>query len=377
MAANDDIRDDLVRRRADILAYSKSLARRIRAILNRGEPVLRRELKARLERAAALGYDPGPRTTERLRAIERLIREVNRPTFAEIDQLVRSDLLALANGETAAAAALIQSELPVLVALRLPDTDALRDIVFRRPMQNRLLRDWLGQFEANDRRRFMDEIRQGLIFDETPTQIARRIFGSQSAGGTDGVREITRRGAQTLANTATAAVFNGTLQELYTRNRRIVRTELYVATLDSRTTPICRSLDGKVFPVGEGPRPPIHMNCRSVRVPVIDGRGVGTRPADAATERELAGLRGPARRRAVARLVGQVPADTTYAQWLRRQASAFQNEVLGPTRARLFRRGEVDLDGFVDDRGRELTLRQLYEREPGAFQRSGIPAPAP
>ncbi len=55
---------------------------------------------------------------------------------------------------------------------------------------------------------------------------------------------------------------------------------------------------------------------------------------------------------------------------------SFQDEVLGPTRGRLFRSGELDLKGFVDNSGQRLTLRNLYERDPGAFQRAGVPAPA-
>jgi len=35
----------------------------------------------------------------------------------------------------------------------------------------------------------------------------------------------------------------------------------YLATLDSRTSAICRSLDGKEFKYGDGPLPPVHFNC--------------------------------------------------------------------------------------------------------------------
>lgn len=347
----------------------------MRAILNRAEPELRARLKARLARANLLNADPGPATTRKLVAISKLIKELNGPTFNDIDAVVRTELVKFAQAEAIANAANITGNLPLLVSLTIPDARALRSIVFARPFENRILRDWLSTYELADRRRFMDEIRQGVLFNETPNQISRRIFGTQELGGADGVREITRRGAQTLANTATAAIFNGVLEALYNANKRIVRRELYVATLDSRTTPICRSLDGKVFEVGKGPRPPIHLNCRSVRVPQIDGRKLSGRPADATTERQLAGLRGPARRTAVSKLVGQVPAETTYQQWLTRQSVAFQNEVLGPTRGVLFRKGGLTLDSFVDRSGNQYTLRQLYERETAAFQAAGVPAP--
>jgi SPP1 gp7 family putative phage head morphogenesis protein len=46
----------------------------------------------------------------------------------------------------------------------------------------------------------------------------------------------------------------------------------YTAILDSRTTEICRHLDGRIYPkddpAWDGFRPPNHFNCRSLLVPV-------------------------------------------------------------------------------------------------------------
>lgn len=83
--------------------------------------------------------------------------------------------------------------------------------------------------------------------------------------------------------------------------------ELYqiVATLDLRTSEICRGMDGKVFPVakmqsGEN-APPFHPFCRTTTVAYFE-------------DDDLATLK----RRARNPLTGQnelVPADTTYAKW--------------------------------------------------------------
>lgn len=374
--SNEEIQDQLIRHQIELLRFGKGMARRINILLNRAEPELRERLKARLNRIAALGWDPGPAQTRRMIKTSKLIQAINRPTFQDINKLVREDLVGLAAGETQFISGLITASLPVIYEPALPTGRQLRGIVIARPFENRILRDWLRTYQFNDRRRMMDEIRQGLVFDETPTQISRRIFGTAALGGVDGVRQITRRGALTLAQTATSAISNGVRSELYRRNRRVIPREVYVATLDSRTTPICRSLDGDVFPANEGPTPPLHMNCRSIRSPVVDGRKLGSRPAVTATEKRLDGLRGPQRRRAIDRMVGRVPAETTYQQWLKGQSASFQDEVLGPTRGRLFRAGELDLKGFVDNSGEQWTLRQLYDRDPGTFQRANLPAPA-
>jgi len=372
---NTDIRDQLIAHQIQLLRFSRGLAGRINALLNRAEPELRARLKARLERIAALGFDPGPDTTKRLIKTSQLIAEINRPTFKDINALIRKELVGLSIAETQFVAGIINTALPVVASLAIPSPAELRGIVFARPFNNRILRDWLATYSFGDRRRMMDEIRQGILFNETPTQIGTRIFGTRALGGADGVREITRRGAQTLAQTATSAISNGVRSLLYKKNKRFIRREQYVATLDSRTTPICQSLDGELFPTGTGPIPPIHMNCRSIRVPVIDGRKLGRRPANRATERELRGLRGPARRRAVEKLVGPVPGTTTYSDFLRDSSARFQDDVLGPARGKLFRAGEIDLKGFVDNSGDRFTLRQLYDQDPARFQRAQVPAP--
>lgn len=373
--SNEDIRDQLVSHQVQLLRFGKGLRDRIVALLNRSEPELARKLKARLERISPITGDPGPSSTRKLILTDRLIRAIMKPTWQTINELVRKELVGLAFGETAYIAGVLQNTVPVIWTPALPAPAQIRGIVFARPFQNRILRDWLGTFQLGDRRRMMDQIRQGLLFDETPTQIGKRIFGTRALGGADGVREITRRGAQTLAQTSTSAISNAVRQQLYKRNRKIVPRELYVATLDSRTTPICQSLDGNVYPTGQGDIPPVHMNCRSIRTPIVDGRKLGNRPASANFKGRLGNLRGPARRREVAKLIGKVPASTTYQTFLTNSDTAFQNNVLGRTRAQLFRAGEFDVSGFVDNSGQRLTLRELYDSKPSAFQRLGIPAP--
>lgn len=134
--------------------------------------------------------------------------------------------------------------------------------------------------------------------------------------------------------------------------------ELFVATLDANTTPLCQSLDGGVYDVDDGPQPLLHYNCRSIRVPYIDGGAIGDRPATTATMKSLDGLTGNARRKAAAEMTGRVPARTTYQTWLQGQSKDFQDEVLGPTRGDLFRSG-VKLTQFVDSAGDQLTLDEL------------------
>jgi hypothetical protein len=57
---------------------------------------------------------------------------------------------------------------------------------------------------------------------------------------------------------------------------------------------------------------------------------------------------------------------------MKRQPAAFQNDVLGVTKAKLFRKGDLTLDQFIDRRGNELTLKQLASQQADAFKNAGL-----
>ncbi len=59
---------------------------------------------------------------------------------------------------------------------------------------------------------------------------------------------------------------------------------------------------------------------------------------------------------------GPVSNQVTYGGFLKRQSKEFQNDVLGPRRAELFRSGKLRIDQFTDDMGRTLTLDELAAR---------------
>ena len=258
--ANENFHDRLTRRQIDLLRFARGMGRRLTLILDRREPELRAAIKARIERATRLGGDPGPIVTKRLQQIEEAYREAARPAWAEARELARAEMFGLASDEVAFIDRLVARTLPVTVNLALPDSATLRQIVIARPFQGRLLRQWLSQWTAGDRRRAMDEIRTGLLFQETPVQISRRVFGTRSLGGSDGIRSVTKRGALTLAQTAISSISNGARERVWRENSDIVEQSRYTATLDSKTTPRCRSWDGNLYDIDKGPQPPTHPN---------------------------------------------------------------------------------------------------------------------
>ena len=57
--------------------------------------------------------------------------------------------------------------------------------------------------------------------------------------------------------------------------------------------------------------------------------------------------------------------------WLKTKPAEFQNEVLGPSRAKLFRAG-MPVDRFVNRAGDKLTLDDLRKRDAEYFRKAGI-----
>jgi SPP1 gp7 family putative phage head morphogenesis protein len=195
-------------------------------------------------------------------------------------------------------------------------------------------------------------IRLGLVQGESTDKIVARVRGTRGARYADGVLDISRRSAQSIVRTATTHVSNQAARHTWKANANVVKGWQFVSTLDSRTTVTCAALSGQVFPVGEGPIPPRHIRCRSISVAVTKSfRELGV------DKDELT----PGQR---ASIDGQVAGDTTFAKWLTAKGPGMQDEILGPTRAQLWRDGKLDLIQFVKSDGTVLTLEQLRTRYP-------------
>ncbi len=69
---------------------------------------------------------------------------------------------------------------------------------------------------------------------------------------------------------------------------------------------------------------------------------------------------------------GQVPADLTYGEWLRKQPAARQDEVVGAERGKLMRSGGLAFDELYSPRGDYLTLDQLRAKDAEAFRKAGL-----
>jgi SPP1 gp7 family putative phage head morphogenesis protein len=350
--ANEILQDRSIRHAVFFQRVTTREANQIIGLVNdRLIPDLVGTLEARLQNIATRGIDTSVRTTKRLRDMIGAANDIVDTRLRHVRLRLNGALLDIAGSEARFQTRLLEEVMPVDVKFITPSPTLLRSIVVSRPMQGKHLRDWFGEFAQATRREIRQQINLGLAAGESVPAMVRRIRGSVAANFLDGTAGKIRRTSEAIVRTAANHVSNHARQAVYEANQDVVKGWRFVATLDQRTTDICASNDGKVWPVGEGFMPPLHVNCRSSSTPILRSwkeLGIDLKEAPAGTR---------------ASLDGQVPAKQTYGGWLKTQPTEVQNEVLGVGRAKIFRRGEIDITHFVDRKNRPLSLKELTALE--------------
>ena len=217
-------------------------------------------------------------------------------------------------------------------------------------------------------------IRQGVFSGESTQQIASRMIGRLEFGQKGSVRQIAQAGGemtklanhqiQTIVRTSVNQVQNQASQAVYAANSKVAPKYEYVATLDSRTSPICKRLDGRKFEYNKGPTPPQHFNCRSTTVPVVDYAGLKK-------QKGFEDLTPPPKGKVVTRPTGEgggrVPQDTQYGDWLLGADKKTKIKTLGnEQKVRYFERlakkegsGQKAIRKMVREDGSERSLKDL------------------
>lgn len=294
------------------------------------------------------------------------IQKTLRGQFREYVDLLNKDLrtLAIDTARFESNTFLVYS--PANISIATPAPTQLWSAVTTNPLTmtgvngGQILESFMDAWAAGDAELVTNAIRMGYMLGETNDQIIARIRGNASLNFADGVLAKNRAHAETVTRTAIQHVANSARAAVWAANDDIIDEYEWVATLDSRTTPLCRERDGKRFPVGQGPMPPAHPNCRSTTVAVI--KGEFGRILDEEAER--------------ASVDGPVAGNQTYYDWLKRQDSGFQDLALGPTRGKLFRDGGLSVEEFsrlqLGKNFEPLTLEQMRKLKPKAFRRAGL-----
>ncbi|MBA5956248.1 phage head morphogenesis protein [Pseudomonas lactis] len=299
--------------------------------------------------------------------LEKMLAEVDGQILAIYSRYSRqlnADLVDIAEYEAAFESRSLNA-LMTDFAVAVPTLPALRAAIKARPLQvsgaggGKLLDTFIEDWTSTERSRVINAVRLGFTQGLTNFQIIQSLRGTKAANYSDGILAISSRNADAIVRTAVQHVSNVARFETWSANSDVVTGFRWVSTLDSRTTQVCRSLDGRVFSMGNGPMPPAHIRCRSTTAAELDSRFDFLKKGATRSSKD-----------------GYVDAGETYYDWLAKQPASFQDQAIGKARGKLFRDGGLSVDRFtalqLDRRFKPLTLAQLRELEPLAFERAGI-----
>jgi len=195
-------------------------------------------------------------------------------------------------------------------------------------------------------------LQTGIAQNETIQQLTTRINKRV---------DISRNNVETLVRTTTNAVANKTRDEVYIANDDVIEGEEHFATLDTKTSDICRARDGLAWTLpdhkpigghGYSWRPfPLHFNERSTWTPVFknidDITGIDTSKWEPGTRQTMDGPN---------------TATENYSQWFAKQPESRQLEVLGKTKLEIYKKNKLSMRDLTRADGSALTIEQLLDK---------------
>lgn len=359
-SANEVLMNNAVAHQILLQGYSNDVARKVIGILNKLDKKLEAELRIALE-----DFDSHSFNINRINQLLKSVIELNGNAYSSIGTELEKNLSELVAFELEINHEEFKAILPASVSVTTVTPEVVYAAALSRPFQLSKngavpLKDYLSGLEESRASAIRDAVRLGYVSGDTLDKIVRKIIGTKTNNYADGLLEAPRHHVEGMVRTAINHMSNYASNSFYKANESIIKGWKFVATLDSRTSVTCASLDSKVYKIGEGPMPPLHINCRSRSVPVTKSwreLGIDIDEIDQSTR---------------ASLDGQVPENLSYSDWLRKKPASFQDEVLGATRGKLFRSNKVEIDSFTNNKSVVYSLDELRKRRKELFEKAGI-----
>ncbi|UZT28677.1 minor head protein-like protein [Vibrio phage 033B] len=388
--SNQELFDACIRHQTYILRTATWLRNQASKILVAGDPALGDLLLATVARME--GVELSSQTGQKImRDFEQKLVKLRREPWGEVSDLYDENLIRIATSEVAWAAATFQQAVPVVLDMKTVPPAQLKRIIRANPYNGRTMSEWLSSAAGTESAEILRRTKAGISDGLTGRQVAQSVMGLASEGGIGGTTIRSIQHAETVAITMTNGVTSEAREAFYAENTDVINTEIFLATLDGSTTPECVENDQELYKVGEGPMPPLHPRCRSLRIPYADANLLGNRPFKPTTEGMLVeeyakanGLKSNLRKRdslprghktkydeyargRTRELIGQVDARTPYPEWFGTQSKAFQSDYLGPSRYNIYKdlsepKQKEFMRSLSNQFGRPYTVDQLEKQ---------------
>lgn len=338
-------------------------------------------IQKQLEKIDPTGVGP----TYRARRLARLLEGVKATTKQHFGKAQGANAKGLGKVSTVSAKVtqnIINGSLGVSLGATLPSAAVLSSLAGRTLVEGQIVKDYWKQQSAEHTSKFIRQMRIGVAGGENLQSLIQRVRGTKANNFTDGIMNSTKRKAETLVRSSVAAVNNEALINTYQANEDLFNGYQWMATLDSRTSDICKARSGLTWdkefkPVGHAigwTPPPAHFNCRSTVIGILKPwsdlankplPAVGAETLKEELEKSLLsrGLSQALISKAINKtqqsMDGYVAGNINFEDWLKSKSERFQKQILGEPKWELWKNGKIGFVDLVDQKSNPRSLAEL------------------
>lgn len=286
-------------------------------------------------------------STPKLRRFQNILERMETRSRSEFLQVVKTEAEEFAKAESEkmieTVNRIVVKEMPEAVPIGFVSATALATAISRQPIDadGKTLNESAREWASKKRAEALGQVRIGVMSGETPTEIGRRLRGTERLDQRDGALYRTREAAEKRMRTMMTGLASAVRGLAAKAAKPLMRGVMWNAVLDEKLCVSCASLHGKIFPIDEGLRPPAHPQCRCHVEMLLK--------------------------------FSKTPEVESVDDFLASQPIAVQKRILGKTRLKLWREGvKLGDRGFVDKTGRAMTIPELRDEYDQLFARLGI-----
>lgn len=366
------ILDETIRASVNLERFTEGLRRKVARLLNDAQDSLIAEV-IRKDPTAVKGT---AWRAQRLANLNESVSSILNTNYSKVKRTVASGLKNLAVYEGQNTVTRLNRAIGADLFNVTLTEEGLKAVVSSATIDGATVGEWWNKQNSDFKKKFKrqmadatKQIQMGIVRGEGVGELVRRVKGTALFPG---MMKGAKRHADALVRTSVMQVANDARMEMYKGNEDVMEGYEVIATLDTRTTPQCRSRDGLRYDINYKPVGhsmgwvsfPCHWRCRTTTVPWLKSWADLTGPKSKLSKAKIRKIEKmhPGQRAA---LGGPVRGTFTYDDWLKRQSKAVQLEALGPGRYKLWKANKLSMRDMVHQNGRPLTIKQLEARYGG------------
>jgi SPP1 gp7 family putative phage head morphogenesis protein len=322
----------------DVIRMEAATRKKVAKLLDNLESDITKELAA----ADLPGVKMTAYRQARLSALLAEVKLLSSKAYKSVAKAVDNDLMSAAKWVGLSSADSLNGILGTAFAKASLPPAFLEKLVSNTMVEGAPSSEWWSRQTPQLSQKFADQMRLGLAKGDTLDQLIKRVRGTPARAGQmakSGIMEVQKHQAAAIIRTSMQTITNETRLEVWRQNNDLIKGVRWVSTLDNRTTPICRELDGKgwvydpagnLVPEGHShpfPGPTAHWGCRSVQIPWTKSWSELTK--DAGGDKGLAKKLDEVPESTRASMNGQVPKTLMYDAWLKSLPEDQARQALG------------------------------------------------